>query len=337
MNNQFIRVIAVVATLFAVGIVYDKYKDKVEETERIDNYEKVQQYLLNDHNLVNNKKPVLWIHSEYEVNARDWESFYSRNNTNINQPYLYLTIKSIIDKCGSSFNICLIDDNSFVKLLPGWSVSLNHVGNPLKKHLRFIGICKLLDYYGGFYIPNSLLVKKDLIDIYNQGVGITGAGADTNSSGVFTVENVSNTITSSQMTYFPDARFLGSTRDNPLMKELLLYVENLHSNDLTSEQDFLGEVNKWLYQKTLPNNTSRINVIDSKYIGVKCANNNYIGIEKLLGEDYIQFHPNCYAIYIPSDKILSRNKYEWYANLNVQQVLECNAILSKHMLTNKDN
>ena len=111
------------------------------------------------------------------------------------------------------------------------------------------------------------------------------------------------------------------------MKDLLLYVENLHSNDLTSEQDFLGEVNKWLYQKTLPNNVSRINVIDS----------NYIGIEKLLGEDYIKFHPNCYAIYIPSDKILSRNKYEWYANLNVQQVLECNAILSKHMLTNKDN
>ena len=28
-----------------------------------------------------------------------------------------MTIKSIVDKCGNSFNICLIDDNSFKMIL----------------------------------------------------------------------------------------------------------------------------------------------------------------------------------------------------------------------------
>ena len=52
------------------------------------------------------------------MNARWWKSFGSRNTKCLNQPYQYLTIKSIVDKCGEHFNICLIDDKSFEKLIP---------------------------------------------------------------------------------------------------------------------------------------------------------------------------------------------------------------------------
>ena len=324
-GNQYVKLIGVLAIFYAIGVVYDKYNKKVDENDRINNYDMVQQYLLNESNLVNSKKPILWIHSEYEVNSRDWESFYSRNNTNLNQPYLYLTMKSIIDKCGDSFNICLIDDNSFVKLLPGWSVSLSHVGNPVKKHLRYIALCKLLDYYGGFYVPNSLLVTNDLIEMYNQGIS---------SAGCFTVENVCDTSVSSVKSFFPDHRFLASTKDNATMKELILYLENMHSTDLTNEQDFLGEVDRWLYMKSLPNQANSLSIIDGRFIGVKDAHGKPVSIEQLLGEDYINFNKPLYGIYIPSDKILSRNRYAWFANLSAESALKANTILSKHMLTN---
>ena len=38
-----------------------------------------------------------------------------------NQAYQLLTIKSIVDKCSDDFNICIIDDNSFSKIIPQWT------------------------------------------------------------------------------------------------------------------------------------------------------------------------------------------------------------------------
>ena len=57
-------------------------------------------------------KPNIWIHIDYEKNSRNWKSFYSRNSRHLNQPYLHLTIKSIIRYCQDDFNICLINDDT---------------------------------------------------------------------------------------------------------------------------------------------------------------------------------------------------------------------------------
>ena len=44
--------------------------------------------------------------------------FGSRLTEDLNRPYLYLCMKSMIDKCGGDFNICLVDDDTFGKILP---------------------------------------------------------------------------------------------------------------------------------------------------------------------------------------------------------------------------
>ena len=44
-------------------------------------------------------RPKLWIHMKYDTNARSWASFGSRNSTNLNQPYLHLTVKSFFLFC----------------------------------------------------------------------------------------------------------------------------------------------------------------------------------------------------------------------------------------------
>ena len=59
-------------------------------------YEFIQQYLLNDSSLAQSKKPIMWIHIDYEQNSRNWLDFNSRNTFNLNQPYIYLTLKSNI-------------------------------------------------------------------------------------------------------------------------------------------------------------------------------------------------------------------------------------------------
>ena len=94
--------------IIVITILYEKYKLHQEGEDDLKHYELVKTYLLNGSSLARSKKPIIWIHNEYDINARWWASFGSRNTKCLNQPYLYLTIKSIIDQCGDDFNICLI-------------------------------------------------------------------------------------------------------------------------------------------------------------------------------------------------------------------------------------
>ena len=127
------RLLILFFILLVLGILYRRYEDKRERQESSDIYENIQQYLLDDDTLGKSKKPILWIHVPYEYNSRQWLSFGSRSSFNLNQPYLYLTVRSIIKKCEQSFTICIIDDNSFEKLLPGWNVDMSKISTlPVK-------------------------------------------------------------------------------------------------------------------------------------------------------------------------------------------------------------
>ena len=53
----------------------------------------------------------------------------------MNQPYKYITIKSVIDKCGEDFNICVIDDNIFTKIMPNWNINISLIAEPLKTNI----------------------------------------------------------------------------------------------------------------------------------------------------------------------------------------------------------
>ena len=64
----------------------------------------------------------------------------------------------------------MIDDNSFDKILPEWSIDISKITAPIKKHIRLLGLAKLLHYYGGMLLPNSTIVMKDLLPIYKSGL-----------------------------------------------------------------------------------------------------------------------------------------------------------------------
>ena len=134
--------------LFFVALVLASYigfyvRKSYQENEDEEEHKLIRKFLLNDaenSSLQAQKKPKLWIHSQYEINARKWKSFYSRNSTDLNQPYLHLTIQSIVQYCSNSFHICLIDDESFSQLIPAWSISLSTVAEPIKHRLREYGM-----------------------------------------------------------------------------------------------------------------------------------------------------------------------------------------------------
>lgn len=291
-----------------------------------DEYEIVKKYLLNDSPLYGYNKPKIWIHTKYDINARKWKDFYSRNSYDLNQPYIHLTIKSIINHCSNDFHICLIDDETFSKLIPTWDIDLCSIAEPLKSQYRQLGLAQLLYYYGGFLVPNSFLCTRNLKPMYEE--GLLGNKPFVCES-INRTTNIQHGIKGSNMPFIPDTYFMGAKKHDPVIKEYVEYLKQRSSNGhITRVYEFLGDTSigcAGTIQK------GRMNLIGGEFIGIKTNKRKPVLIEDLLEDNYLDLNKNMYGIYIPEDELLLRPKYSWFAVLNTQQILESNSFISKHI------
>lgn len=306
--------------LISLGILYQKFLEKKSKTASFDEYDEIKKYLLNDKTLDKSKKPLLWIHIPYELNARDWLSFGSRNSTELNQPYLYLTVKSIIKNCDESFNIILIDDNTFKKLIPNWNINMNLLGDPMKCYIRQLCIAKLIYRYGGMNVPISFLCFKDLIGLYNKG---------TNNDTMFVCENYDLNITSTNKLFYPNTGFMGAAKENHTIKDFINFMERTISDDYTAQIHFLGEFDQWCDNKITK---GHVRLIPGTDVGIKSIDDEPVTIEILLGENYIHFYEKMYGIWIPDKMILKRRHYEWFARMSPEQIFDSQFILAKYFV-----
>ena len=306
--------------IIALGILYQKYCEKQSLLEPGDSFEEIRKYLLNESALAKSKKPILWIHVPHEYNAREWLSFGSRSSFEVNQPYLYLTVRSIIKQCDQSFYICIIDDKSFANLIPGWSIDLTLVADPILSNIRQLALAKLLHIYGGINVPISFLCFKDLIGLYEKG---------TNGDTMFVCENVSSNVTSTTDLFCPDARFFGAVKNNDMLSEYIEFMQRQISADYTAQSEFLGEFDRWCNKKIT---AKRMRLIPGTDVGTKTVDEGPVTVDTLLSEDYIHFYPKMYGIWIPAEQILKRVKYEWFARMSPQQIFQGNFILAKYIV-----
>ena len=314
--------------LIVFGILFQKYLEKRERNMEHNNYNDVKQYLLNESSLAKSKKPIMWIYTPYEYNSRDWISFGSRSSYNLNQPYLNLCVKSIISKCDKSFTICIVDDNSFAKLIPGWNIDLSIVGDPIVSYIRQMAMAKLIYNYGGISVPISFLCFKDLIDMYERGISVKVE--DKNEMGkMFVCENVNTNISSTNNRFYPDTSFIGAKKNNEQLKEFIDYMQRLISGDYTAQIDFLGNFDKWANKNV---NNKRINLIPGTNVGTKTLDNSPVLVDDLLGEDYMKLYDGMYGIWIPAKAILKRRNYEWFTRLSDEQIFQSKFILAKYFV-----
>jgi hypothetical protein len=309
-----------------LGFFYNRYKQYEGADEQTASYAMVEKYLINtdgknDPNvsLAKQKKPILWLHMNYDINARWWSSFYSRNSTDLNQPYLYLTIKSIIDACGQDFHICLIDDESFGKLMPEWTVNVPLTADPIKSKLRELAFAKLLCKFGGFLVPPSFICFHSLLPLYT---------AQTQRR-MFVGEMLNKTSTSSQMLYFPNTMFMGCLKDSATMAEYINYLEKILSQDFVDESNFVGATGRWCYEKSL---TGEVGVIPAEQLGIKDGSGAAVTIERLIQNTFLHLAGEVCGLYIPAEDILHRTAFNWFARLSAQQVLESDTTIGKYLL-----
>jgi hypothetical protein len=321
LNSKVIHIFSILAIIIVVIFLYRRYEDKVYKYGNMN--KSLQDYLLdNVTNLDKSKKPILWLHVPYEYNSRRWSSFGSRSSLDLNQPYLFLTVRTIISKCDNSFTICIIDDHSFDKLLPGWSINMSKVANPISDKLRKLALMKILHKYGGMICPISLVCFQNLIGLYEKG---------TVNDKMFVCENVDKNVTSASFDFYPDLGFCGAPRECHLVGQLIEFMQRTISQDFTAASEFLGEFDRWVYKKVKENKINLINGVD---VGTKTVSNKPILLEDLMANHYLNLYPQAYGIWVPMNQILKRRSFEWFARLSEKQVLESDTILGQYILIN---
>jgi hypothetical protein len=310
--------------IFAFGLVMvasyfgNSFRNNIIDGETKDDYELVKKYLLNDSAMYGKNRPKIWIHSKYEVNARKWKNFMSRNTTDLNQPYLYLTVQSIINHCGDDFHICLIDDDSFEKLIPSWTIDMKQIPEPLKSRYRDIAMVQLLYIYGGMVVPNSFLCTKPLVDIYKQGIA---------QKTPFIAEKRMYTSEKTKL-FMPDIQFMGGQKEDKKLEELIQHANSLLGSHFQNENEFESKIEKWCMEQV---DNQNMQSIDGCIIGIKTKIGKPILVEDLMSDNFLDTDPSLlHGIYIPKNELLRRPKFQYYTILPHEPVLESSNILSKY-------
>jgi len=311
--------------LIILSFLYKNYEAKLKREEEGDTYEAIQKYLLDGATLGKSKKPILWIHVPHEYNSRRWLSFGSRSSFDLNQPYLYLTVRSIIKNCDDSFTICIIDDSSLKKLIPGWNVDMTTISDPILSNMRILGMMKLLYIYGGMFCPLSFVCFKDLNGLYSKG---------TRGEKMFVCETVDRNVSSTYDDFYPNLSFCGAPKECETVRELCNFIQRTSSHDYTADVKFLGEFNRWCKQYIA---NGKINMINGIEIGTKTVDEKQIIVDDLMSNYYLDLCQHTYGILIPADEILSRRKFEWFARLSPKQVLESDTIIGNYILLSQTN
>lgn len=318
---QIINFVLLSIFIITLGILYQKYLDKKIYSIDTDDYSDIQKYLLKDTKyLLNSDKPILWIHIPYEYNSRNWYDFGSRSSSDLNQPYLHLTVRSIIKNCENSFKIVLIDDQTFEKIIPNWTIDMNYISMPIKCYVRQLALAKLIYTYGGINVPISFLCFRDLLSLYESG---------TRKQKMFVCENIDKHNSSSVKLFSPNCEFFGSEKENNVVKDFINFIEIEISSDFTNENNFLGNFNNWCSNKI---NQNQLKLIEGNLVGTKTIENESITVETLLSDNYIHFYSKTYGIWIPNRDVLNRVHYEWFSRMSTQQILDSQFILAKYFV-----
>ena len=322
---DWVNYIAYIVLMMCFGYMYSKFKHRIEEDDEEIERKLIHQYLLNDGSagLDGSTKPILWIHTLTDINDRAWKTFGSRNTHGSNQPYINLTIQSIVDNCRDSFKICLVDDRSFARLLPEWEVELDGTPEPIKSRLRQIGFMKLLYKYGGMFVPSTFVCTKNLLSLHES------MASDT-SHDMYVTEIPAKSVNGAGNTHEFSHQFMGGRRNTPVLEQVITYLSYMVSGDVTAQSDFKGTLATY-YGEMIGNGT--IGFIPGQAIGTRDANGGAITIDMLMGEAFIQTHDTSYGVWIDELALLGRTKYNWFCVLPQEEVLKANVYVAKLLTT----
>jgi len=129
--------------------------------------------------------------------------------------------------------------------------------------------------------------------------------------------------------FVPDTYFMGAEKNNEVLKDYTDYLKKRSLNGhITREYEFLGDTSIGCISLI---DNGKMNLIGGEYIGVKTNKRKPVLVEDLMEDNFLDLNPLMYGIYIPESEILIRPKYQWFAVLSTQQILETKTVIAKYI------
>ena len=325
------KIVLTVVGLTTMAYIYNRVKEKEHNVFAAHDDSVIDQYLVNGDAGNANKKsknknnPFLWVYNSYDANSRHWKTFNDRKSNDLNQPYIELCLQSIIHKNSDNFNVCLISDSSFKKLLPELNFDIAKIPAPLKNHYQTLALMKIAHRYGGLVMPSSMICFKNLRSLYNRSIREHSA---------FCFEFPNHSLTVDYERLLPSSKILGCERYNTHIRDIIHKYEEVLSEDFTSESDILGKLSHFIMMSEEKGN---IKVLSGQIIGTRDVNNRSVTLEKLFSTDFLQLSNDAMVLYIPQQKIKERNAFSWFCRLSPQQIYESNIYLCRLFLISQGN
>ena len=307
MSYLFIGVIVIVFTILTIKYYRDQYLEEKHDfhNETVD----IDVYFYSEPYLKQCKRRKLWIHIPFEKNSRKWTNFGSRTSTDLNLAYMILCMKSIIDYCGASYDIIIIDDTNFSSLLKN-DIDMSKLSGALKDKYREMCLMQILYEYGGVIVPPSLFLRKNIQEV--------------DKPDLWYVVEIGNQANVAYSPMYPATIFTGSNAKNPELQAYIQYYSEEIKNDF-GEQSLHFSKN---YMRT-----HNISYLDGKLIGVKDKFNKPIKLEDLMENRQLILDDKHIGIYIPHSELIKRTKYNWFCSLSAEDVLKCNIFISNYMVS----
>jgi hypothetical protein len=265
-------------------------------------YRAVQRWLRHGSSLdslMHSRLPLLWVHIPYESNSREWLNFGSRRTTELNQPYLMVTLQSILHHCSRSFRVVCIDDGSFARILPNWTLELSAAGEPVRSRLRQLAMAKVLSQYGGFQVPISFLCHRDMVSVYEEGI---------RDHSWFAMETPDRSQGASVRTFAPNLSFMGAERDHPLVRDWVHHLEESMTSDWTAQPTWEGTEAVWAEQHGL-------RLLSGQAIGTRTARNDPVALEDWFDTAPVSLAPSCVGVWIPHEELRRRTQWSWFLRM----------------------
>lgn len=321
------RHVLTIVLLLAVGVFYEKHKAAERATDPDSDYALVRKYLLGGQDEGEPGQPVVWIHADDSINARWWPTFGSRNTRCLNQPYEAITVSSIVKTCRNDFMVCVIHDRDFRDLIPGWSLDLLRVAEPMRGNMRRLALATLLHERGGVLVPSSFLAFRSLKPFYDSACSCEGGMAVAElpaAMGRGPPENGPG-----KGARYPRSGFMACKPGSPAMAEYAQLLERINNTDYTAESAFEGTESKWCRRMA---NYGRVATIPPELLGAEDARGEAVGIERLMGSSYVPLCARALGLYIPADELRRRVAYGWFVRQTAEQAMTGDTALSKYLL-----
>jgi hypothetical protein len=294
-----------------VGMFYERFQRKYARENKIKENELIQKFLLNREK--QSGRPIIWVYLDKRPNTRHWSTFNDRLSTSLNQPYLFLTIKSIIEQAGDDYDVCLIDASSFEQMLPNWTINISTVSEPMREQLVKLASLKVVRKWGGYFVPASYLATRPMRNLLNDNEVMVGC-------------ELKDGIRSS-------LEWVGSNSPN---HPTIVDIEN--------ELELIDETNCSMFEHRITNlcdkhiQNGTLSILSPCDIGItyynKYGDEQDVTLEELLGQQFIydgDFSDSLHGIYIPQKKLLESVHFGWFSRMSPRQILDGDFLLAKYL------